>query len=504
MSNFASTQVGYHVTLTGNSNGTGSSSHPWDLQTALISEAIKPGDTLWIHEGIYHGRFTSRIEGNAKRKIVVKPYQDQKVVLNGNVKSDKPDVLRVYGGNVVFENLEVTCLGDFSRNEADASFQRINGLIHLAGQDCEFINLRIHNNPGLGVGSWKATGGSIFDGCIVFNNGYIAKNGKGTAEGFYVQNNSNKTRVIKNCTVFNNYYKGIEVWSANKRADKEYVKNITLLNNVVFNNGLPAKKAYDNIIVATNDSNGINVASNIKVHKNILYHNTDFAQNEINGDAPSLTLGFVPNAPVNNVEVKDNIIVGRNNGLRILHANILNFKGNIIHSGYVMQSSSTIKTVQNWTFDNNKYYSKNTTPFFFTKNTRLSAKDWKKNYKLDLNSSWSSNKNFDLPEVLDITPLTNRNKTFRVTVFQREGNTVRIDWKAHKITANSNFEVKNIANDEVLYKGKLVNDSIATIPLDMSNATANNFGVYIVEFENHNKVEKKRKSFFKRVFGWLF
>lgn len=67
LSNFSSTQVGYHITLTGNSNGTESTAKPWDLQTALISEAIKLGDTLWILEEIYNGRFFSKIKGNAKK-----------------------------------------------------------------------------------------------------------------------------------------------------------------------------------------------------------------------------------------------------------------------------------------------------------------------------------------------------------------------------------------------------------------------------------------------------
>ena len=47
----------------GTSEGNGSLENPWDLQTALYAtENIKPGDTLWLHEGVYNGRFISTLE----------------------------------------------------------------------------------------------------------------------------------------------------------------------------------------------------------------------------------------------------------------------------------------------------------------------------------------------------------------------------------------------------------------------------------------------------------
>ena len=36
----------------------------------------------------------------------------------------------------------------------------MSGINHRQGSRCQFINLKIHNNPGSGIGSWKRTANS--------------------------------------------------------------------------------------------------------------------------------------------------------------------------------------------------------------------------------------------------------------------------------------------------------------------------------------------------------
>ena len=51
----------WHVTPKGSPQGKGSVEEPWDLAKALVAtEVVKPGDTVWIHAGMYRGGFVSR------------------------------------------------------------------------------------------------------------------------------------------------------------------------------------------------------------------------------------------------------------------------------------------------------------------------------------------------------------------------------------------------------------------------------------------------------------
>ena len=106
----------------GTSTGNGSLQLPWDLQTALSqnSEIVNGGDIIWLHEGVYNGRFISTLKSTKSNQFVtVSAYKEDKVVLNGNINSNKKYVLEVKGENVIYKNFEVTFLGDFSRNKND-------------------------------------------------------------------------------------------------------------------------------------------------------------------------------------------------------------------------------------------------------------------------------------------------------------------------------------------------------------------------------------------------
>ncbi|WP_298895516.1 hypothetical protein [uncultured Psychroserpens sp.] len=509
-----------HKETPGTANGTGAIDDPWDLQTALKQKPknVNAGDIIWLHEGIYNGKFVSTLRCLEPNKyITVSAYKNDKVVLNGNVSSNKRHVLEVRGQQVIYKNFDITCLGDFSRNGEDPDFVRINGLEHSIGEDCQFINLKIYNNPGLGVGSWKHTGGTIFNGCLIYNNGYMYR-GKGVGEGVYTQNNSEKTRVFENCIIFNNYYKGIEVWSANKRAKVEYVKNYQLRSNVFFNNGSPAGRTKDNLIVASGDRNGINIAKNIKVLNNILYHNTNVANAQVAGDGASLTLGFHKNAPIENVTVKNNIIIGRNNGLRILHAKSLTFENNKVYCGYVHMQPSVLEHISKWKLKKNTYYTKNNTGFRILKHEDYDLKKWQSNFGLDGNSKSKNIEQFDMKTVRSLVRFKHRENAFKVVVLEKEGESVLVDFSKTGLAAGMVYTIYDVENlSSVLSTGTLSEDLKVTLPMQQTafekplhntkaNKTLSNFGVFIVEFETQEIVEastKKKDNAFKRFFKWL-
>ena len=505
-----------HKITPGKPEGTGSISRPWDLQTALNQTLkVKGGDVIWLHDGVYNGLYVSALSSKINDKyITVSAFKNAKVILNGNVASPRKHVLQVKGKRVHFKDFEITCLGGFSRDEKESDFKRINGIDHASGIDCRFENIKIFNVPGLGFGSWKNTGGSIIEDCMIYNNGYISKNGKGRGEGMYVQNNSDKNRFIKNNIIFNNYYKGIEVWSANKNATTEYIKNVVLENNIIFNNGAPAGTFKDNLIVATGDRNGKNIAKNITVSNNIFYHNTNFTANQVNGDGASLTIGFNAKAPVENVKVHNNIIIGRNNALRILHAKTLSYRNNTSYAGYVHFFNSVVPNInpENWDFDNNTYYTKNSRVFRISKFRDFTIKDWKSTYKIDLNSRISNIKDFDLDPILNI--LEYGESKYRVALFDKQGKNVLVDFSKYNFLKGTAFKIYDAENREVvLTKGSLDEDLKVEFPMGMqafekplhnskARKTLNSFGVYFIEFEGVNMSE--RKTFFGKLIKKLF
>ncbi len=496
----------------GDKTGNGSLQHPWDLQTALSqpSSTVNGGDIIWIHKGIYKGRYISTLKSTKPNKyITISAYKNDKVVLNGNVKSNRKFVLEVKGKNVIFKNLEITWLGDFSRNQKEPNFKLVGGISHSSGEDCKFINLIIHNNPGSGFGSWKRTGGTIIDGCIIYNNGYFSTK-RGSGVGIYIQNESNKTRVITNNIIFNNYYKGIEVWSDNGKATSEYVKNITLDNNVFFNSGLVSGTFRDNLIIATNDKNGINIAKNITVKNNIFYHNTKLSKTIENNNASSLTLGFNEKAPIENIKVFNNIIIGRKDAIRILDVKSLSFKNNIVYSGYVRFRESVTKHIndKNWKFSNNTYYTRNNKPIRVQGIRDYTIAQWNSKYGLETQTTYKNFKEFNIKNVLNITKNEYKDNNYRVVLFNREGKDVVVDFSKFNIPKGSTYTIVDVENRKSVVKsGKINKDEKIVFPMNpegfeqplhntKAQKTLDNFGVYIIEFK------LKKRSFFERLFNW--
>jgi len=492
----------------GRSTGNGTLNQPWDLQTALsqTTEIVNGGDTIWLHEGVYNGRFISKIKSTKSgENIIVSSYPGEWAILNGNVSGVSGATLSVIGNDVIYRDFEISPTNLIIRDEKTEGFLPFGGVSHDSGKNCQFINLIIHGNNGLGFGSWKSTGGTIISNCLVYDNGYKGKNYAGIGEGFYVQNDSDtEIRILKNNIIFNNYYKGIEVWSANKKANNEYIKNINLDNNVVFNSGLVSGRTVDNVIVATNDRNGINIAKNIQVTNNILYHNTDYKINEVNGDAPSLTIGFYNKAGVENLVVENNIILGRNNAFRLLYAKSFKITDNIIYSGYFSVLPFTTGYLETSILNKNIYYTKNSTPFLIGKK-KYRFDEWKTTFNKDSQSTHKPISQFQLPNVLDITKIDTQENTFRVVLFSKENQNVLVDFSEFNLPSDTNYTIKDVEEIKtVLASGKLSESSKVEFKMNVerdANKSYNNFGVYYIEFKENEKTETE--NLFERFLNWL-
>ena len=97
----------FHVTAAASSNGDGSLSNPWQFQTALNQpSAVKPGDTIWVHAGVYLGMFVSSLNGAPGSPIIVRSFQNDRVTVVSP--GSWRDGIQVNGSYTWFWGLEVT------------------------------------------------------------------------------------------------------------------------------------------------------------------------------------------------------------------------------------------------------------------------------------------------------------------------------------------------------------------------------------------------------------
>lgn len=542
---FTFAQTEWHVTTTGSSTGTGTFNNPWDLQTALNHPiSVLPGDVISLHGGVYNGVFVSYLVGNANNPIIVSSFSGETAVLNGNPQLSTPSsniaVLDVRGGYVHFKNFEITHLGVFSRINTSSNFRKCDGIYHAQGLNCKFINLVIYNNPGTGINSWKFTAGTEIYGCLIYNNGWIEPIGGRTyhGPGIYVQNAStnassiisDNTRLIKNNIIFNNYYKGCEVWSAETNTTsivpREYVKNIDLIGNIIFNATAPSWSFYaptsntrkDNIFVGTADLTGFNRAKNINILDNYLYHNTDYTAVGTLDDASSLKIGYTANAPAENIVVKNNFISGRNNVLNFTASTTLTFENNTVWGRYINYQTNNINSndVSNWIFKKNSYFTSfninNIDKGVFRLNDAsgndMMFSTWQNTYTIDNFtgtdlSTWTVATAFNPIVNKTIQNIYDPNK-FYVVLINKPGNNMIVDFSSYNIPVNTNYKVIDTENyHTVLATGQLQADNLITMNMQApsslfeyptentgfntnSTKTPNNFGCFIVEFSPYS------------------
>ena len=306
------------------------------------------------------------------------------------------------------------------------------------------------------------------------------------------------------------------MWSSGKRADFQFVKNVRLEGNIIFNSGSPSGLLRDNVIVASNDNNGINIAQNITLLNNILYHNTHNENGKRNGEAPSLTFGYTKKAPIKDVTANGNIIVGGHNVLRLSIAESLNFNNNIVY-GAVQIGPNTSDYLKNWNFDTNTYYSKLKTPFRISRGEKYNLKAWQQAFQLDENSKVLNSSDFNLNNTLHISKHRLNENKFNLALFNADGNDVPVDFSKHNLKAGVEYKIYDVENSIVVVKsGQLPEDFKVMFPMQLTaferphhntlaQKTESSFGVFVIEFEAQktDQVSIEKDNFFKRFFKWL-
>lgn len=183
----------FYVAPNGSASNSGTIGSPWDLQTAFnMPAAIKPGAIIWMRAGIYtHAPqgivagnptgyiFASKLLGTSAQPIVVRPYLNEKVIVDGGaytgVNASGRPTIAVYGAYTWFRDFEIASLSTEARFSPDdssfpLSITRSDGP-NVYGVGIKLINLVIHDLTA-GISAWGQGGDFEAYGNVVFNNGW--------------------------------------------------------------------------------------------------------------------------------------------------------------------------------------------------------------------------------------------------------------------------------------------------------------------------------------------
>ena len=246
--------AGFHVAVDGSPGGDGSLGAPWDLATALDHPAaVAPGDTLYLHGGVYQGTFVAKLEGARGARITVRSYPGEWAVIDGA----SPDevVLQVYRPWATFRDFELM-------NSDPTRFgpKRPSGIYVEAGE-LQFINLVIHD-VGTGLIGNSATAdapepspGLELYGTVMFNNGW-EDDSRGHGHHVYLQNRDGTKRVRDNI-LLHAFGFGLHAYS---ETDTYWIRGFWVEGNAWFQNGAGSagdSKLYDGCLIGHNGTNPV-------------------------------------------------------------------------------------------------------------------------------------------------------------------------------------------------------------------------------------------------------
>ncbi len=224
----------FHVTPNGSPKGKGTLTDPWDLGTGLVAtDIVKPGDTLWIHEGTYRGGFVSRMAGKPGQPVVVRGVPGKRVTIDTLPRDDRDNgLLLMLGPDAIYRDFEVTCSHPLRKTDIAGSWPADirRGNVDVRGDRVAVWNLVVHD-LGSGFGFWAEAEGGEVSGCIIYNNGWAGPD-RGHGHAIYAQNARGTKRIVDN-VLFHQFAYGIHVYGSEKAS----LRGFEIDGNIAFQNG---------------------------------------------------------------------------------------------------------------------------------------------------------------------------------------------------------------------------------------------------------------------------
>lgn len=230
----------WHVSTTGSVSGDGSIDSPWDLASTLAHQpaSVQPGDTIWVHGGTYSGYFYSTLTGSQEAPIIVRNFEDERVIIDGGTGADPghfvgQSAFYVGGSDTWYWGLEIMSSSNTrtvtEAGSAPTDLERAYGF-YIEGPRTRFINNIVHDTA-QGFGFWSPAVDAELYGNIDYYNGWEGPD-RGHGHGIYVQNNTG-FKYIANNIVFKNYGWGLHAYT-----QSGYINNIMTNGNTFFESGV--------------------------------------------------------------------------------------------------------------------------------------------------------------------------------------------------------------------------------------------------------------------------
>jgi hypothetical protein len=235
---FESRAAEFHVTPDGSPRADGSEARPWDLATALAAtQAVRPGDTVWLHAGTYRGGFVSRLAGRPGAPVVVRGVRGERVTIDTHPRDDRDNGLFILqGADAVYRDFEVTCTHPTRETRTAGSWPADirRGGVDIRGDRISAVNLVVHDCAG-GFGFWAEGEGGEISGCLIYYNGWQGPD-RGHGHGIYAQN-ARGVKKIRDNIIFHQFAYGIHAYGSQKAA----LKGFEVDGNILFDNGCLAR-----------------------------------------------------------------------------------------------------------------------------------------------------------------------------------------------------------------------------------------------------------------------
>ena len=197
----------------------GSINEPMVLEDALAPGRIQPGQTIYLRAGTYPGNYLSSLSGAMESPIVIKPYNNERVIIDGGLNS--------LGHFVHLYDLEIYFSGWVRRDEIPVDDPATHGGLILTGVGNKAIGCIIHDTDG--TASWKNNWGGGYYECLIYNNGYLSPD-RPHGPGIYTQNET-PTQYHHRNIVCMNYGTGMQVYTQG-----ESIQYFDIRDNILFQN----------------------------------------------------------------------------------------------------------------------------------------------------------------------------------------------------------------------------------------------------------------------------
>lgn len=461
----------FFVSPAGKTNARGSIDSPWDLQTALRqTRIVKPGDVLFLREGIYNGSPTNGFDcvlaGTSSAPITIKNYPGERPIIDrGGIDPTEQAALDLHGPYVTVWGIEI--MNSYPDRNRVSPFTgtvrswRGPGIYIAPGAtDCKIINCIIHDNNS---GIYDKENRTEIYGNLIYYNG-----NNGFAHGMYIGNAADTKYVIDNL-IFDNAGLGIQSYSADSKSQQ---KGIRIEGNACFNNGAITLDDQNSTNILVGAEAGVS-AERISVVSNYIYASPGVVPNKSKG----IRLGQVDQNNKDGV-VRDNYVACKL-PVTVQWWDYIEMRGNRIYSSMtsINLKMQPGKTTNKYLWDDNTYINgrRDGSSFTFDSTPGLNLSTWKQRTGLDANSRTIQNSSLR-PDGVQVFVRPNRYESGRghIIVYNWDVKSfVTVDISNFRLELGAFYEIKDAQNyfgpavAQGIYDGKPI-----TLPMGLLQVSA--------------------------------